>query len=195
MTANIVARLGQWEGMVASTVAGADRSELNRVYRQWRDGEDRAVENELHIAVWKFATTHAGDDLGHDVCLRVVGVLNRQRARRPAALPENLAAYIYEACRNANKDQKRQTWKYLPLSKAHIPEVPDPSDFLGDEDHLQSAVAQWSAIFERCRKSLPAPISKALDLDNFDLLAALGTTGNGSDVVRKRIQRARAKCL
>jgi DNA-directed RNA polymerase specialized sigma24 family protein len=177
------------------TFAGNNRAELNQRYREWRDDENRPVDNELYIAVWKFATTYAGDDLGHDVCLRVVRTLNRLQGRRPAALPQNLTAYVYEACRNSRIDQKRQEWKYAPLPEQHIAGVPDPFDFVDHENNDERATRQLSATFETCRKSLPAAIAEALGLDEFDLYAALGTTGSGSDASKKQIQRATNKCL
>ncbi len=181
--------------MVVRTSAGASRVELSRRYREWRDGENGPVDDELHIAVWKFATTYAGDDLGHDVCLRVVRTLNELRRGQLTTLPENLAGYVYEACRNARIDQKRQTWKYVPLPEEYIPEVPDQYDIVDPETNDERASRQWFAAFERSRKSLPAAIAEALDLDDFDLPAALGTTGGGSDAGKKRMQRATNKCL
>jgi DNA-directed RNA polymerase specialized sigma24 family protein len=168
------------------------RAELDRCYREWRDGENRPVDNELHVAVWKFATTYAGDDLGHDVCLRVVQALNRSQRKRPAALPQNLSAYVYEACRNARIDQKRQAWKYVPLPEQNIP---DPFDFVDHENDDERAPSQWLATFERCRKSLPAAIAEVLNLDDFDPSPALGTMSSDSDARKKQIQRATNKCL
>jgi DNA-directed RNA polymerase specialized sigma24 family protein len=118
---------------------GADLAELTSLYLQWRDGENGPVGNDLQIAAWKFTTRHAGDDLGHDVYLRVVQALNRLRDRQSAALPENLAAYLYQSCRNAGKDQQRQTWKYIPFSEEHIPKVRDPFNFVEHRGHSESA--------------------------------------------------------
>lgn len=58
--------------MVADNLADRNRAELDRLYRQWRGRENSPVASDLYTAVWKFTTKYAGDDLGHDVCLRVV---------------------------------------------------------------------------------------------------------------------------
>ena len=97
--------------MVADNLADPNCAELNRLYWLWRGRENSPVESNLYTAVWKFTTKYAGDDLGHDVCLHVVRELNRLQGRRPAALPEEISAYLYESCRNARKDQRRQTRK------------------------------------------------------------------------------------
>lgn len=182
--------------MVAGNVADPNRAELDRLYRQWRDCENGPpVENDLYTAVWIFTTKYAGDDLGHDVCLRVVRELNRLQGRRPAALPEEISAYLYESCRNARKDQRRQTRKYVPLLEQHIPQVSSSHDFGECQGHYENTANRRLANFERCRTSLPAAIAQLLDLADFDLLTAVDTTGRGSEAVKKRMQRARSKCL
>jgi DNA-directed RNA polymerase specialized sigma24 family protein len=181
--------------VVASDVADPNRTALDRLYRQWRDRENGPVESDLYTAVWIFTTKYAGDDLGHDVCLRVVRELHRLQGRRPAALPEEIAAYLYESCRNARKDQRRQTRKYVPLLEQHIPRVSSSHDFGKCQGDYENTTNRRLANFEKCRKSLPAAIAQLLDLADFDLLAALDTTGRGSEAVKKRMQRARNKCL
>jgi DNA-directed RNA polymerase specialized sigma24 family protein len=181
--------------LVADNLADPNRAELDRLYRQWRDRENGPVESDLYTAIWIFATKYAGDDLGHDVCLRVVRELNRLQARRPAALPEEISAYLYGSCRNARKDQRRQTRKYVPLLEQHIPQVSSSHDFGECQGDYENTTDRRLANFEKCRTSLPAAIAQLLDLADFDLLAALDTTGRGSEAVKKRMQRARSKCL
>lgn len=57
-------------------------------------------------------------------------------------------------------------------------------DFGEDQGHYENTTNQRLANFEKCRKSLPAAIPQLLDLEDFDLLAALDTTGRGSDAVK-----------
>jgi DNA-directed RNA polymerase specialized sigma24 family protein len=178
--------------MVAGNVTGPD---LDRLYRQWRDRENGPVESDLYTAVWIFTTKYAGDDVGHDVCLRVVRQLNRLQGRRPTALPEEISAYLYESCRNARRDQRRQTRKYVPLLEQHIPQVSSSHDFGKYQGHYENTTDRRVANFERCRTSLPAAIAQPLDLADFNLLAAFDTTGGSSEAVKKRMQRARSKCL
>ena len=128
--------------MVAGEVAGPHRTELDCLYRQWRDRENGPVNSDLYTAVWTFTTKYAGDDLGHDVCLRVVRELNRLQGRRPAALPEE------ESCRNARKDQRRQMRKYVPFSEQHVPWVASSHDFGEDQGHYENTTNQRLANFE-----------------------------------------------
>jgi hypothetical protein len=50
------------------TTAGAG---LIRVYRQWQNGDSDLASDELFIEIWKLTKVHGGDDLGHEVFLRV----------------------------------------------------------------------------------------------------------------------------
>lgn len=117
------------------------------------------------------------------------------QGRRPAALPEEISAYLYKSCRNARKDQRRQTRKYVPLLEHCVPQVSSSHDLDEYQGHYENTTNQRLANLQRCRASLPAAIAQLLDLADFDLLAALDTTGKGSEAVKKRMQRARSKCL
>jgi hypothetical protein len=181
--------------MVAGYVAGAKRAELNSLDRQWRDGENGPVGRDLHISVWKFTAKYAGEDLGHDVCLPVVRELNRLQGRLHAALSDDLSAYLYESCRNARKDQRRQTRKYVPFLEEHIPQVSHSSDSGEHQGHDGNPTNRWLDTFERCRRLLSAPIAEPLGLDDFDLAATLGSTSSCSDAIKKRIHRAKSKRL
>jgi len=81
--------------VVTSKFTSADRTQLDNLYRQWRDGGKSAIGSDLHIAIWQFATKHVEADLAHDVYMRVVRHLNHLERRPPAALPEDFCAYLY----------------------------------------------------------------------------------------------------
>ena len=181
--------------MVAGIVSDAECAELGRLYRQWQHSGLGPVGNDLLIAVWKFATSYVGDDLGHDVYLRVVRQLNRSQGTQLAALPNDLCAYLYRACRNARKDQERRRWQHVAFFEEHISKLPETCDFGEHETQSGRVVEQWFANFEACRKLLPASIAKALELDDCDVFTTLDFARDGSEAVKKRIQRAKCKGL
>src|SRR5271165_3750336 len=176
-------------------VTNADRAQLNHLYWQWRGDGNGPVGNDLHVAVWKFTIRQVGDDLGHDVCLRVVRHLNQLQGRQPAVLPEDLCAYLYGSCRNARKDLERETRKYVPLREEHLVRFRNLSNIGGHEDFNKLAVKEWLELFEKCKTQLPPAIVKLLDLNDIDLLTTLGAADGSSDAVKKRRQRAKRKCL
>jgi DNA-directed RNA polymerase specialized sigma24 family protein len=180
--------------MITGAVAAADRVQLNRLYRQWYDGGKGPIGNELYTALWQFAERYAGDDLGHDVCLRVVQRLNQLQLGQPT-LPADLHAYLYQSCKNAWKDHARRRWQHASFLQEYNSGAWASLDL--DQDHSSngSALERSLKTFETYKKLLPTSIAKALDLDDFDVTAALETTGKRSDAIKKQIQRASGKCL
>ena len=178
--------------MITGAVAAVACAQLNRLYRDWYDGGKGRIGNELYTTLWQVAERYAGDDLGHDVCLRVVQRLNQSQS---ATLPDDLHAYLYQSCKNARKDDARRRWQHVSFLQDHNSGAWAPFDL--DQGHScnASALERRSETFETYRKLLPTSIAKALDLDDFDITAALETTGKRSDAITKRIQRASGKCL
>jgi hypothetical protein len=176
-------------------LTGADRAQLENLYQHWRDGGNGAVRDDLHIAIWRFATKQVEPDLAHDVYLRVVRHLDHLLARRPAALPGDLCAYLYVACRNARKDLHSYTQKFVPKSIEHLAAISEPSNFGELEGDTESATERWLATLEKCRTLLPRQIVELLDVANLDLLHTLRVTDDSHDAVKKRRQRVKSKCL
>jgi DNA-directed RNA polymerase specialized sigma24 family protein len=181
--------------MITGAAAAVDCTRLNRLYRQWYDGGKGPIGNELYATLWQFAEQYAGEDLGHDVCLRVVQRLNQSPLGQPATLPDDLHAYLYQSCKNAWKDHARRRWQHVSFLQDHNSGAWAPFDL--DQGHScnGSALERSLETFETYRKLLPTSIAKALNLDDFDVTAALETTGKRSDAIKKRIQRASGKCL
>jgi DNA-directed RNA polymerase specialized sigma24 family protein len=181
--------------MVTDRVAAADCARLNRLYRQWYDGGKGPIENELYTTLWQFAERYAGDDLGHDVCLRVVQRLNQSQLGQAANLPDDLHAYLYQSCKNARKDHARRRFQHVSLLQGDNSGAWAPFHLDQGQSCNGSVPERRLETFETYRKLLPTSIAKALDLDDFDVTAALETSGKRSDATKKRIQRASDKCL
>jgi DNA-directed RNA polymerase specialized sigma24 family protein len=181
--------------LVARNFTSSDRTQLENVYQQWRDGGNGAIGDDLHIAIWQFATKHVETDLAHDVYIRVVRHLDHLRGRQATALPENLCAYLYVACRNALRDLHRYTHKYVHKSMEHLDRNSEPFNFWEFEADTESVTERCLLTLEKCRTLLPRQITELLDLGNLDLLHTLRFTDDSYDAVKKRRQRAKSKCL
>ena len=153
--------------MVARNFTSSDRTQLENVYQQWRDGGNGAIGDDLHIAIWQFATKHVETDLAHDVYIRVVGHLDHLRGRHATALPENLCAYLYVACRNARRDLHRYTHKYVHKSMEHLARISEPLNFWEFEADTESVTERCLLTLEKCRTLLPRQITELLDLATF----------------------------
>jgi hypothetical protein len=114
----------------AGDVAGPSRTELDRLYRQWRDRENGPVKKDLHTAVWIFTTKYAGEDLGHDVCLRVVRELNRlpDRMQRRISFAFNWDCHAsldaVHALVEGTRDwraRRRWSWRSSPNTRPGLP--------------------------------------------------------------------------
>lgn len=181
--------------MIANTVADADRAELNRLYRQWHDMANGPIGSDLCTAIWKFATRHAGADIGHDVYLQVVRRLNACQFGRRAALPDDLCAYVYQSCRNGWRDRKGRSRRHVAFLERHLSKVSDSFNFCEHQGYDGSAVKLWLQTLENYRNLLPTQIAKPLGLHDFDLAATLYTVDKSSNAIKTRIHRAARKCM
>src|SRR5215472_3941084 len=144
-------------------VAAADRAKLNGLYRQWYDAGNGPIGDQLYIALWQLAERYAGDDLGHDVCLRVVPRLKQSQLGQPT-LPDDLHAYLYQSCKNARKDHARRRWQHVSFLQGDNSRIWASFDLDQSQSCNGSALERRLETFETYRKLLPTSIAKALDL-------------------------------